>query len=112
MSGGVSIDVHSEDFSLHTESLSWEDKGRLFSAPGELTVTRSDGTRLSGRNLSADTRRREWRFEEAVTGDIVEEDEETEEDSVSAPGENVATESAGTGEASSASGEDYRRVEK
>jgi hypothetical protein len=82
MAGGVSIDVTSEDLSLQTESLSWEDGERLLSAPGDLIVSRSDGTRLSGRNFSADTRRREWRFEEAVAGDIVEEDEEA-EDSVS-----------------------------
>jgi LPS export ABC transporter protein LptC len=79
MAGGVSIDVKSEDILLRTESLSWEDKERLLSAPGEVTVTRSDGTQLSGRNLSADTRRRWWRFEEAVSGDVVEEDEEDEE---------------------------------
>jgi LPS export ABC transporter protein LptC len=91
MAGGVSIDVKSEDLSLRTESLSWEDNERLFSAPGEVTVTRSDGTELSGRNLSADTRRRRWRFEEAVSGDVVEEDEETEEDSVSTVDETVTS---------------------
>jgi LPS export ABC transporter protein LptC len=132
MAGGVSIDVQSEDFSLRTETLSWEDKDRLISAPGEVTVTRSDGTRLSGRNLSADTRRREWRFEEAVSGDIVEEDEETEdsvETEVSTADETAMPERAAaagkpgivdTDDASSAApftdpsadSEDYRRVEK
>jgi LPS export ABC transporter protein LptC len=92
MAGGVSIDVQSEDFSLRTETLSWKDKERLISVPGEVTITRSDGTQLSGRNLSADTRRREWRFEEAVSGDIVEEDEDVEEDSVSTEGESVVLE--------------------
>jgi LPS export ABC transporter protein LptC len=139
MAGGVSIDVQSEDFSLRTESISWEDKERLLSAPGEVTVTRSDGTQLSGRNLSADTRRREWRFEEAVSGDIVEEDEE--EDSVStevetgeenenteenveenagesigeAAGEiagEVAGGTADTGETPSVTGEEYRGTEE
>jgi hypothetical protein len=105
MTGGVSIDVRSEDLSLSAESLSWEDKERLFSAPGEVTVTRSDGTRLSGRNLSADTRKREWRFEEEVAGDIVEEDEEDEA---------AEDQSMEEGEADMAGGteEDYRRVEK
>jgi LPS export ABC transporter protein LptC len=138
MAGGVSIDVQSEDFSLRTETLSWEDKERLISAPGEVTVTRSDGTLLSGWNLSADTRRREWRFEGAVSGDIVEEDEET-EDAVSPEGEtDVSTEVETAGETAapagaagkpgivdtgddssadpftdpSADSEEYRRVEK
>jgi LPS export ABC transporter protein LptC len=107
MAGGVSIEVKSEDIALNTESLSWEDEERLISAPGEVTITRSDGTKLSGWNLSADTRRRRWRFEGAVSGDVVEEDEdeETEEDSVStveetaALGENeIAGESVAPGE--------------
>ncbi|MDR2144111.1 MAG: LPS export ABC transporter periplasmic protein LptC [Treponema sp.] len=121
MAGGVSVDVESEDFSLRTESLSWEDEERLLSAPGEVIVTRSDGTQLSGRNLSADTRRREWRFEGAVSGDIVEEDEEEdeEEDSVSTEveTENTAPEetadgTAGTDEASSVPAEVHRGTEE
>jgi LPS export ABC transporter protein LptC len=137
MAGGVSIDVESEDFSLRTESLSWEDKERLLSAPGEVTVTRSDGTQLSGQNLSADTRRRQWRFDGAVSGDIVEEDEDEEddeEDSVStgietveenaAAAENIGLEEnaggaggttdtggADTGESSSVIGEEHREAE-
>jgi hypothetical protein len=110
MAGDVSIDVNSEDFSLRTEDLAWEDEERLLLAPGEVVITRSDGTRLSGRNLSADTRRREWRFEEAVSGDIVEEDEDAE-------GDGAAEEPpAEEGDADTAGGtvpkEEYRRVEK
>jgi LPS export ABC transporter protein LptC len=94
MAGGVSIDVKSEDISLNTESLFWEDEERLISAPGEVTVTRSDGTKLSGRNLYADTRGRQWRFEGAVSGDVVEEDEdeETEEDAAETGDETVVPE--------------------
>jgi hypothetical protein len=106
MAGGISIDVTSEDFSLRTESLSWEDRERLLSAPGEVVITRSDGTRLSGRNLSADTRRREWRFEEAVSGDIVEEDEDGE----GAAGDLPAEE--GEADTDRAPEEEFRRVEK
>ncbi|MDR0404036.1 MAG: LPS export ABC transporter periplasmic protein LptC [Treponema sp.] len=105
MGGGVSIEVESEDISLQTESLSWENAGRVFVAPGEVVVTRSDGTRLSGRNLSADTRRRGWRFEEAVSGDIAEEDEDAEE----AVDTDQTADSDG---ALSVDGEEYRRVEK
>jgi LPS export ABC transporter protein LptC len=78
MSGGVSVDVASEDISLFTENISWKDAERLLSAPEEVTITRQDGTRLSGQNFFADTRRREWRFEGALSGDIVEADETAE----------------------------------
>jgi hypothetical protein len=122
MAGGVSLDVESENFSLQTESLSWEDEERLLSAPGEVAITRSDGTRLSGRNLSADTRRRSWRFEGEVSGDIVEEDdEETEngDESAESAGEPVREKDAAKdGEGaddtseSAKSREEFRRVEK
>jgi LPS export ABC transporter protein LptC len=107
MAGGVSIDVQSEDLSLRTESISWEDGERLFSAPGEVAITRSDGTKLSGRNLSADTRKREWRFEEEVSGDVVEEDEEDGEEEAGETSDGIAA----ADEDLSADGE-HRRVDK
>jgi hypothetical protein len=48
----------------------------LLTIHGEVDITRSDGTQLSGRGLSADIRRRGWEFEADVSGDVVEEDDE------------------------------------
>jgi LPS export ABC transporter protein LptC len=71
----VFVTVKSEEISLSTGSLSWNDKERQLLAPGMVTITRPNGTTLSGRGLSADTRRRSWQFEADVRGDIVEDAE-------------------------------------
>jgi LPS export ABC transporter protein LptC len=73
MDGGVSIGVTSENLSILTQSLTWQDKERLLAAPGDVNITRGDGTKLFGSGFSADIRRRSWQFERAVAGDIVEE---------------------------------------
>ena len=73
MDGGVSIGVTSESLSILTQSLTWQDKERLLAAPGDVDITRGDGTKLFGSGFSADIRRRSWQFERAVAGDIVEE---------------------------------------
>jgi LPS export ABC transporter protein LptC len=84
MSGGISIEVKSEDITLNTQSLYWQDKERLLSAPGEVDITRSDGTALTGRELSADIRKRGWEFRGAVAGEMVEEEEDEEKPEASA----------------------------
>ena len=74
MREGVFFEVNSEDVNLETEELSWQDKDRLLTAPGKLTITRSDGTTLEGVGFSADTRKKSWEFESDVEGSIVDDD--------------------------------------
>jgi LPS export ABC transporter protein LptC len=73
MNGDVSLESVSEDISIEAESVSWRDKEKALSSPGEVKITRSDGTVLSGRGFSADTRSKTWELEEAVEGNMVEE---------------------------------------
>jgi LPS export ABC transporter protein LptC len=75
MTGGVSIQVVSEDISLETPEIFWVDSERLLTAPGELGIVRSDGTTLRGTGFSADLRRRSFEFESAVEGSIVEDED-------------------------------------
>ncbi|GHV85432.1 hypothetical protein AGMMS50230_10400 [Spirochaetia bacterium] len=75
MTGGVSMEVVSEDMTIKTAAISWQDKERRLHAPGTVEITRSDGTSLTGTGFSADTRRRSWEFETNVEGSIVEEEE-------------------------------------
>jgi LPS export ABC transporter protein LptC len=74
LTGGVAIEVVSEDISIKTEKLSWQDKERLLTAPGTVNIIRSNGTSLKGTGFSADIRKRTWEFESAVEGTV--EDEE------------------------------------
>ena len=74
MSGGVSIEVISEDFSMETPEISWQDKDRLLRAPGTVHIRRSNGTTLQGTGFSADARSRNWEFDSAVEGSVVEDD--------------------------------------
>jgi len=74
MQHGIFFEVKSEDITLETEDLSWQDKERHLAAPGKLTITRSDGTTLEGVGFSADTRAKSWEFESDVEGAIVDDD--------------------------------------
>jgi LPS export ABC transporter protein LptC len=71
----VYVDVKSEEISLNTRYLAWDDKQRLLTAPGDVNITRPNGTKISGRGLSADIRRRSWQFDANVRGDIVEDND-------------------------------------
>ena len=72
--GGVTIEVVSEDFSMETAEISWQNQERFLTAPGMVNITRSDGTTLKGTGFSAHTRSRSWEFESGVEGSIVEDD--------------------------------------
>jgi LPS export ABC transporter protein LptC len=80
MTGGVKMEVESEDFVIETAALRWQDKERQL-AGGEndaVDIQRSDGTFFQGRGFSSDVRRRTWSFSGSVEGSYVY--EETEED--------------------------------
>jgi LPS export ABC transporter protein LptC len=79
MSGGVALEVISEGIVMETGEVFWQDKERLLSAPGQLDITRDDGTIITGRGFSADIRRRTFEFESAAEGAVVDEEEEADE---------------------------------
>ena len=72
--GNISIEVVSEDIKIETPELSWEDKERLLNAPGTVNISRSDGTTMTGTGFKADVRSRNWEFESAIEGSVVDND--------------------------------------
>ena len=72
MSGDVFIEVKSEDFSMETAEISWQDDERTLTAAGLMNIKKSDGTTMQGTGFSADSRSRSWEFESGVTGSIIE----------------------------------------
>jgi LPS export ABC transporter protein LptC len=85
MKGGVRIEVDSEDITIETESLEWQDKERIIlGLEGEpVGVLKSDGTSFTGYGFSADARKRTWTFSGAVEGTYVHEDKEEDDTSES-----------------------------
>jgi LPS export ABC transporter protein LptC len=78
MDEGVRIDVESEDLSIATKSLSWQDKERVL-AGGEtevVDISRSDGTSFTGWGFSANARQRTWAFSQGVEGSYFDKDED------------------------------------
>jgi len=80
MEGGVRIAVPSEDMTMATDRLYWQDGSRYLSGgPGEpVLIERSDGTTVTGRDFSADVRARTWRFSGGASGVYVHVPEEQE----------------------------------
>jgi LPS export ABC transporter protein LptC len=81
MDQGISITVESEDITIETTSLAWQDKERTLSGReyGLVDVRRSDGTSFSGRGFFANARERSWSFSAGAEGSYFHEDEEEEE---------------------------------
>ena len=84
LSGGVWINIESEDITLSTEELEWKDKEKTIycGVDDEVDVGRSDGTSFTGRGFSADIRSRTWVFTGEVKRTYVEKDEEEDEENV------------------------------
>jgi LPS export ABC transporter protein LptC len=89
---GIIISVDSEDITIETDNLSWEDEKRILAGKEEDTVDiqRSDGTVFSGRGFTADARSRTWVFTGGVNGTYIDTEEDEEE-----PAEEMAGESEG-----------------
>jgi LPS export ABC transporter protein LptC len=70
LSGEVYIKSDSQDLSIYSPSLQWQNQERLLSAGPADTVqlSRSDGTAISGRGFSADARNRTWSFTDSAEG--------------------------------------------
>jgi LPS export ABC transporter protein LptC len=105
MEGGVRIAVESEDITIETETLTWQDKER-FLAGGDynpVDIKRSDGTSFTGQGFSADARRRTWSFTYGVDGIYIHEDDEEDEEPDAADGEGIdAADTAGAGDPAAA----------
>jgi LPS export ABC transporter protein LptC len=78
MENGISLKVATDDFSIKTDNLRWEDKTRALSAgkDDEVIIERSDGTSFSGAGFSANARDRSFSFDGGISGIYVQEDEE------------------------------------
>jgi LPS export ABC transporter protein LptC len=78
LSGGVRMEMKSEDLTIETAGLSWHDKDRRLHSGEEDTVDiqRPDGTFFQGRGFSADLRKQTWNFSGSVEGSYVYEEEE------------------------------------
>ncbi|MDR2371073.1 MAG: LPS export ABC transporter periplasmic protein LptC [Treponema sp.] len=81
LENGVSIEVDSEDLTIETGRLRWQDKERILSGPeaGTVVIRRSDGTFFTGRGFTANARSRAWEFTGEVSGTYIHEDEEEDE---------------------------------
>ncbi|MDR2394194.1 MAG: LPS export ABC transporter periplasmic protein LptC [Treponema sp.] len=77
---GVRLEVESEDITLETKGLDWQDQERLLSSgeTEQVDMQRSDGTNFSGWGFSADVRNRTWGFASGINGTYVWEDKEEE----------------------------------
>jgi len=78
LSGGVRINIESEDIIINTAELEWKDKEKTIKGgvEEEVDVKRSDGTTFTGKGFSADIRSRTWSFSGEVKGRYVEKDKE------------------------------------
>jgi hypothetical protein len=81
MSGGVIINVESEDIRISTTELEWRDEEKLLFGRDdtEVEIGRSDGTSFTGLGFSVRARSREWAFTGEVQGIFVEDDDDKEE---------------------------------
>jgi LPS export ABC transporter protein LptC len=82
LGNGVSIDIDSEDITIETGRLDWNDKERILSGPEgeEVRVFRPDGTAFTGHGFTASARSRTWTFSGEVSGSYTHEDDEEEGD--------------------------------
>jgi LPS export ABC transporter protein LptC len=80
MDGGVLLSVGSEDITIETATLAWQDKERYMrgAEKEEVNITRSDGTGFLGRGFFSDVRSRTWTFSGTVEGTYVHDDEDDE----------------------------------
>jgi LPS export ABC transporter protein LptC len=88
----IIISVESEDITIETNNLSWEDEKRVLagSSGNPVGIQRSDGTVFSGRGFSADARSRTWTFDDGVEGTYI--DKEIEDDDEEGAGDSVPDE--------------------
>jgi LPS export ABC transporter protein LptC len=90
---GIDLLVESEDVTLETEWLTWDDGRRVLKGREDraVTITRSGGTDFRGIGMSADVRSRQWEFANGAEG-AFEQDEDEEENGEDTDDEEAAAE--------------------
>jgi LPS export ABC transporter protein LptC len=75
---GVSLGVDSEDVTIETTKLDWQDKERLLTGDvnDEVRILRENGTSFYGRGFSANARNRTWEFVGEVGGTYIYDDDD------------------------------------
>jgi LPS export ABC transporter protein LptC len=75
---GVSLGVDSEDVTIETTKLDWQDKEHLLTGDenDEVKILRENGTSFYGRGFTADARNRTWGFAGGVEGTYIHDDDE------------------------------------
>jgi LPS export ABC transporter protein LptC len=81
LKNGIDLSVESEEVTLETELLAWDDGERTLKGGEDAAVVikRSGGTDFSGIGLSADVRSRQWEFAHGAEGAFEQDEEEDEE---------------------------------
>jgi LPS export ABC transporter protein LptC len=82
LKNGIDLSVESEEITLETEWLAWNDGKRELKGKEEAAVVikRSGGTDFRGIGLSADVRSRQWEFAGGAEGAFEQDDEDDEEE--------------------------------
>jgi len=85
MSGGVRLEMESEDIVIETERLEWLDEDRTLTSGKEdpVNIYRKNGTGFTGIGFYADARSRKWEFDGAVSGTYIYDDEDENEETTS-----------------------------
>jgi LPS export ABC transporter protein LptC len=80
LGGRVKLAVESEDLTIETDRLEWQDEERLLSGEenGPVDIYSSDGTSFKGWGFRADIRSKNWVFSGGVEGRYVHEDDDDE----------------------------------
>ena len=80
MDRDVRIEVESEDITIKTTQLRWNNEQRLLSSgeETEVNIFRGDGTSFTGTGLRIDARRHSWEFSGPVHGTFITEDDDGE----------------------------------
>jgi LPS export ABC transporter protein LptC len=80
LGGRVKLAVESEDLTIETDRLEWQDKERFLSGEenGPVDIYSSDGTSFKGWGFRADIRNKSWVFSGGVEGVYVHEDDDDE----------------------------------
>ena len=82
MDDGVRIEIETEDITIETKQLEWNDKDHILSGNDfEPTyILRANGTSFSGHGFLANARERSWAFSSSVSGTYIHDDDEDDDE--------------------------------
>jgi LPS export ABC transporter protein LptC len=73
---GIVLTVESEELTIETTSLDWQDEGRILTGEGSVHIQKGEEAWFEGKGFSADVRRETWEFSEGIKGVYVHSDDE------------------------------------